>query len=212
MVLRPLAQFHLCPWLSTTPGAAMPGPDRSKKASNNRSRTPPKGPPPKAVPPASKALYVGAPRGQVLRKAAASAPGPGAPGSRRWAGALPRCRCTAHGDCQYPWCPLRRDPPPDAPGAAASAAPGAGVPKDGVPWAKPVGWAGLAAMASAAPGGSIPQTPAPTPSSSQSTTTTTNEFLADGEMVTVVTTRTTIITRAPGVDGSKESEASSSKD
>ena len=188
----------------------MPGPDRSKKATKDRSRTPPRGPPPKAVPPASKALYVGAPRGQVLRKAAASAPGPGAlAGSRRWAGALPRCRCTVHGDCQYPWCPLRRDPPPDAPGAAASAAPGAGVPKDGVPWAKPLGWAGLA---SAAPGGSIPQTPAPTPSSSQTTTTTTNEFGADGEMITVVTTRTTIITRAPGVDGSKESEASSSKD
>ena len=194
----------------------MPGPDRSKKAtaSKDRSRTPSRGPPPKAVPPASKAVYVGAPRGDVLRKAAASAPGPGAPGSRRWAGALPRCRCSpCTGDCQYPWCPLRRDPPPDAPGAAASAAPGAGVPKDGVPWAKPLGWAGLA---SAAPGGSIPQTPAPTPSqppsSSQTTTTTTNEFLADGEMVTIVTTRTTIITRAPGVDGSKESEASSSKD
>ena len=197
----------------------MPGPDRSKKATKDRSRTPPRGLAfTKAVPPASKALYVGAPRGQVLRKAAASAPGPGAlAGSRRWAGALPRCRCSpCTGDCQYPWCPLRRDPPPDAPGAAASAAPGAGVPKDGVPWAKPLGWAGLA---SAAPGGSIPQTPAPTPptpaapgGSSQTTTTTTNEFLADGEMVTIVTTRTTIITRAPGVDGSKESKASSSKD
>ena len=187
----------------------MPGPDRSKKATKDRSRTPPRGPPPKAVPPASKALYVGAPRGQVLRKAAASAPGPGAPGSRRWAGALPRCRCTVHGDCQYPWCPLRRDPPPDAPGAAASAAPGAGVPKDGVPWAKPLGWAGLA---SAALVRSIPQTPAPTPSSSQTTTTTTNEFGADGEMITVVTTKTTIITKAPGATSSMDSKASSCKD
>ena len=78
LVLRPLAQFHLCPRLSTTPGAAMPGPDRSKKGIKDRSRTPPRGPPPKAVPLASKAVYVGAPRGDVLGKAAASAPGPGA--------------------------------------------------------------------------------------------------------------------------------------
>ena len=87
----------------------------------------------------------------------------------------------------------RNEFPP--PGAAASAAPGA--------------------AASAAPGGSIPNTPAPEPAelplgSSHTTTMQTVELGPQGEMITVVTTKTTIITKAPGVKRCMESEASSS--
>ena len=96
----------------------------------------------------------------------------------------------------------RNEFPP--PGAAASAAPGA--------------------AASAAPGGSIPNTPAPEPAelplaygqsssalgSSHTTTMQTVELGPQGEMITVVTTKTTIITKAPGVKRCMESKASSS--
>ena len=100
----------------------------------------------------------------------------------------------------------RNEFPP--PGAAASAAPGA--------------------AASAAPGGSIPNTPAPEPAtglgsislahgqsssapgSSHTTTMQTVELGPQGEMITVVTTKTTIITKANGVKRCMESEASSS--
>ena len=71
------------------------------------------------------------------------------------------------------------------------------------------------AAASAAPGGSIPNTPRPEPAelplgSSHTETVQTVELGPQGEMITVVTTKTTIITKAPGVKRCMESEASSS--
>ena len=65
------------------------------------------------------------------------------------------------------------------------------------------------AAASAAPGGSIPQTPAPEElplASSHTTTMQTVELGPQGEMITVVTTKTTIITKAPGVKASSSKE------
>ena len=69
------------------------------------------------------------------------------------------------------------------------------------------------AAAAAAPGGSIPETPKPEElplASSHTTTMQTAEITSEGEMITVVTTKTTIITKAPGVKRCMESEASSS--
>ena len=73
----------------------------------------------------------------------------------------------------------------------------------------------LTPAASGAPGGSIPNTPRPEPAelplgSSHTETVQTVELGPQGEMITVVTTKTTIITKAPGVKRCMESEASSS--
>lgn len=67
------------------------------------------------------------------------------------------------------------------------------------------------AAASAAPGGSIPNTPRPEPAelplgSSHTETVQTVELGPQGEMITVVTTKTTIITKAPGVKASSSKE------
>ena len=67
------------------------------------------------------------------------------------------------------------------------------------------------AAASAAPGGSIPNTPRPEPAelplgSSHTETVQTVELGPQGEMITVVTTKTTIITKAPGVQASSSKE------
>ena len=229
----------------------MPDRDRSKKpaASKDRSRTPPRVP--KAVPPGSKAAFLGADRRGAPSKAGCE-----------------RGRCQVHGNCEYDWCPLRDlslgapgagasaarggsgcalgrcqvpgclwpDLALDAPGAGASAARGGSIPqtrceaqlpKPGAvddpghrrcefsaacPCPGPPGHGPTASATPGrgTPGGSTPQTPAPAPSSCQTTTTTTNALGADGEMITVVTTRTTIITTAPGVNGPMESRAASS--
>ena len=77
----------------------------------------------------------------------------------------------------------------------------------------PPGAAAVAARAaaSAAPGGSIPNTPRPEPAelplgSSHTETVQTVELGPQGEMITVVTTKTTIITKAPGVKASSSKE------
>ena len=68
------------------------------------------------------------------------------------------------------------------------------------------------AAASAAPGGSIPETPKPEElplASSHTTTMQTAELGSDGEMITIVTTRTTIVSKAAPP---KKSKATSSKE
>ena len=67
------------------------------------------------------------------------------------------------------------------------------------------------AAASAAPGGSIPNTPRPEPAelplgSSHTTIMQTVELGPQGEMITVVTTKTTIIRKAAGVKASSSKE------
>ena len=69
----------------------------------------------------------------------------------------------------------------------------------------------LTPAASCAPGGSIPNTPRPEPAelplgSSHTETVQTVELGPQGEMITVVTTKTTIITKALGVKASSSKE------
>ena len=201
-------------------------------ARKDRSRTPPRKPPPKPTPLGSKAASLGAPRDHAVGKTCAPGSRRGVGRGCLAHEALPPC-CPWRNDagsppatpgadeilprdCHWKICPPPSTaiPMPDRvrlPKAMSQTTTMQGL--EFPPTRAAVGAAPgrLTLAASGAPGGSIPNTPRPEPAelplgSSHTETVQTVELGPQGEMITVVTTKTTIITKAPGVKASSSKE------